>query len=919
MKWLSFLSRPAHESADPKKRAHAIAHDASAELIQRLPDFARHDRDATVRMNALRRIDDLSLLADRARLDGSAEVRALAQSRLRHFLLDTATAMVQRQRQVRVLDDPALLEEVARQAPETDLRRAALERIQRPGLIFERCLKDPDPVLRAELLNRIEEPAQLERLAEAARKTDKQLARLARERLTAIQLQRGDANTIRERAEALCLELSAGLRPGGDTSAQRLELIETEWSALKPTPDPPLCTRFQGLLTTLRHVHDAAQRPRPSAIANSGQDPTRVIEPTASTSAVNAEPAPKVGTATGALDPEHTSAEAVDQAPLESVHVDPEQASVALQTITETLGDASDASAEQIAAVLTARRKALTGIKQNAANNALDQHIGDWLDAAQTRQNARMAKRTAQQEALRQCLMVYADAVSSGQLRLAREQRRQAHRLAASLDADGTGKAGRLPQVAAIDQDFEKLARWQHWANEAQRKQLCEQIHTCIGTGEHPDALLNRVKTAQAEWQHLNESERDPSQAAAPETALDKRFRMLCDQAMQPARPYLEKRSELRLRKHNELQAFVDGIEQTLATDPSATSAAGLRRQLIERWRELDELNGRERKQLGERLRRTKEALDLRLQAQHDGAVADKQKFIAQTRRQVLAASGAEALAAAKTAMTKWKTLARSDRKTDDALWIEFRGLVDPVFAQSQADQQASAASAASERQAIAEILQSLRELRTGDVDLARLDSTLGALKTRWQILTGKNRDDERAYDQDLAALVLLRLKLQSASQQATRQRVLNLHLRLLALHQLSDATSMAESRAEIQIAIAETALPGAEQKALSTHLASFDNPLDADPATLARLERLAVLAEIFAAMESPPASASLRKQLQMERLANRLGGSGQAPEANALWLDWLALGGIAESERRPLDARLTLAFGALFDRTIAG
>jgi len=39
---------------------------------------------------------------------------------------------------------------------------------------------------------------------------------------------------------------------------------------------------------------------------------------------------------------------------------------------------------------------------------------------------------------------------------------------------------------------------------------------------------------------------------------------------------------------------------------------------------------------------------------------------------------------------------------------------------------------------------------------------------------------------------------------------------------------------------------------------------------------------------------------------------------ASALWLDWLALGGIAAPERAPLDERLRVAFGVLFERAPA-
>ena len=53
MKLFSMFSRPAWESADADKRARAVASLHDAALIARLPDIARHDADAKVRLAAV--------------------------------------------------------------------------------------------------------------------------------------------------------------------------------------------------------------------------------------------------------------------------------------------------------------------------------------------------------------------------------------------------------------------------------------------------------------------------------------------------------------------------------------------------------------------------------------------------------------------------------------------------------------------------------------------------------------------------------------------------------------------------------------------------------------------------------------------------------------------------------------------------
>src|SRR5690606_25236998 len=116
-----------------------------------------------------------------------AAVRAVARQRYLKALLDAATPLPSREAAIGSETDADVLAEVAQQASETPLRKLAFARLEhasslKPGLIAERCLRDPDPGIRLWLLERIEDAATLGRIAERARKTDKHLARTARER-----------------------------------------------------------------------------------------------------------------------------------------------------------------------------------------------------------------------------------------------------------------------------------------------------------------------------------------------------------------------------------------------------------------------------------------------------------------------------------------------------------------------------------------------------------------------------------------------------------------------------------------------------------------------------------------------------------------------------------------------------------------
>ncbi len=886
-KWLSILSRPAFESANPDKRAQAVASDPSRELLIRLPDLARHDNDANVRMAALRRIDDLSLLADRARLDAHAEVRALARGRLRHFMLDPTTDINQCQRQLRVLEDNELLEEIARQAEPTDLRRAALERINRPGLLLERCQKDRDPVLRLELLQRIDDPAALERLSESARKTDKQLARAARDKLAGLRLAQGDIGATRERADAICRELEGWLRALPADLGDRLGQAEQHWAGLAERLDAGSRQRFAGLLTTLRHMQSAASRPS----VDPAPAPAAAAEPVAAEiTEQDAEPA----------------AAELDTAAPNAVPVDH---SAFLRFATDTMaGHAADTAA------LDAVRARLRG-EFAPAMDAPEQAIARaellaWLDTETDRLNDLEQQRQQRLQHWQTALDSFAAAVEAGQIQLARAARASVQALGTALDDRPTAAAQR--RLADIEHAFDKLAHWQQWSNNNQRKRLCEQIEASIGSGEHPDALLTRIKDAQAEWQRLAEMEGELASGQAY-SRLDGRFRALCARAIAPARPYLQKRSALRAEKQSELATRIDAIELRFRDVAAEADVFPLARELREAWPLLDALNGRERSRLGERLRQLKSAIDARIEQDRETARAAKQSFIARLRRQLGGLDNAAAIAIAKDASIRWKSLTRADRKSEQLLWEEFRGLIDPLFESARTDQNQREAKASADRQELDAILVGLGQLVASADSLATLDSESARLHQRWQSLDQPSRDDERRLEQLRSGIERRRTEFVAAQANVARSLAVALRHRLCALAATPGGFEAAEL-ASLRLEVEGAAIGSAERAALLMHCAEIDLASGADRTALAqRLTVLAISAELLAGIESQPADAALRRDLQLQRLAEKLKGSGASPaeSARSLWLEWLALSGDC-AERARLDQRIETALAQL-------
>ncbi len=917
MKIFGFLSKPAWESRDAGERRRALAESQDPALIARLAEFARNDADAEVRAAATRRVTDLSLLADRWHHDGDGRVRAVARERLLKLLCEdhASPTLAERERVVRVEEDADLLAELAVQATAPALRRLALEKVTRQPLLIERCQRDADPEIRAWLLTRIDGAAALERIAEAVRKSDKQLARTARDRAAELKREAGDPAALQARALELCEAFDALARERPADTRARFAVLLTEWATLAPRVDEPMQRRVGGYVDTLRVILDP---PPPAAI---------VVAPE-TVAAVDIEHAPPAPQAEApAPEPERVP---------EYTGPDAQLAELATQ-----------AAAPEIAA------KSLEHLRQRFERRLRDlgpQAAQDPAVAAFERAREDAGQRHAREaEQVRQRHQQFLDALreldaacEAGQLATARAHH-AALEAAAQAPApwlDGGLKARR----ARVEEAYAKLARWQQWSNNKQRARLCDEIEALPAAALHPDAVATKVRDAQTEWARI-----DALEGIAPgknESGLARRFRALCHRALAPARGYFEKRQALRAGKREDVEAFLARVEAEVQGEVDSRRLPQLRGEVGERLRLLDELDPKVRGAFGKRLRDVLARCDTLRDAARGAAEAEKRKLIANLKRKLAQAELAEALDLARDAQARWRGLPRLGRELDDALYQELRELVDPLFKRSddqRAAQQAQADEAAQQAQAV---LDELAELANDDGDhLRQGDARLAAITTRWRALTSeptedagdsrdagrgprggrdgdRGRDDrrgrpprrrehprEREFDQAVDAVKRAMQRAQAARRAAQRQATLDAIV--WCAEQERAATPDAEQRERLNAFKLEAPL----RDALAARLDRIGQQTpDAARAEKTRrdAELLAVRIECAAGIDSPDSARGLRREYQVQRLASRLGGGVDHDSPEQVLRDFAAIAGLDADTLSSVRARIEQALIAL-------
>ena len=447
MKLPAFLNKPRWLSKDAATRRAAVSHDADSDLLANLGHLAREDADVQVRLAAMKRLADPGIAQGLAHDDADTSVRSQARVLWMDLLAGThpsAPSLGERLRLLKAQEDSELITYIARNARETQMRQAALDRVSRPALLFDRALEDADPGIRLGLVDRIEDEAQLARLAERARKSDKQVSRRARERIEALRIARGDDATVEQRARLLCERLEHLVRAPSHAAAEAD--IATHWIAIEAAAPAALQIRYQAaqnLLVasrvTLRPKPAQADEPAPPDLAEA-TDATAMID-------------------TGGTE------DAAESAP-----------------------SRADADAEAVAATLLAQARFATS-----------------LDEANAAQRHKQEQQRALLGELDDALCASDATIESGASAQAHAAKARVDDLRRRIEAPLPRAL--MQHLVDTEKRYTELSQWQHWADNQRRRQLCDDIEAIATAGIHPDAVASRVREAQAEWTRLDVTE----------------------------------------------------------------------------------------------------------------------------------------------------------------------------------------------------------------------------------------------------------------------------------------------------------------------------------------------------------------------------------------------------------------------------
>jgi hypothetical protein len=946
------LFRPRWEHSDPHVRRKAFeSGDAPAEAVL---TAARSDSDPAVRLCAVERLEDLDLLAELAISESLAAIREAAGRRQRVLLAEPVpdgAALQARLRAIRHRPSLELCAFLAREAQAAEIRAAALQQLQDTELLCALAVDDPVAAVRRAALERIEDPAGWEVVARNARNKDKQVSRIAQERLDAFNKARAEQET----AGQLCLAME-GLAEVPATADTRADFhrLTLQWEKLDCALPASLQERFEGasqrVATAIERFESLARHKRAlfadleALLAGLRDSERQQPGPTQAETRCLQDILRGWEVLTRDTGEQDALAEQfaglAKQVERESERLRRDDARAGrLRALIEAASAARDEPAELDERRVKGFKHRWTECEPPDAKHladALQQEFDSVLRALRERLNRQIQQRKQALEEAGQFLGELEQALQKGELEHALSLRdRIRHRLKTSKGVDDAKRVALQQRLQGTQAQLDTLRDWRRWGSGQSRERLCSEMEALADAAFSAAEIAARVRNAREAWKHIVRAQGPASEA------LWQRFDAACTRAYAPFQEQRREQMAQLEAHHAQKQTLCAELEAMEADTDWKTvdwNAADRRvRGLCERWRRIGPVPRKATKSLEQRYRHALDRLETHLGRERERELRRRRALIARVEALVDAADPRAASVEVKEAQKSWKPTVQADKRTEQALWQQFRTACDAVFKRINAERDATARelqSSLQRKQALCDELDTL--LNDANADFRAVTRRFAEAGDAWLEMGDVPRSAERSIATRYAALQKRFAQRQQQAAHADAQQELDGIRARAGLCERLEAAVLEGGLAEAdrQSLLQETAhawaalapLEPTAESALRQRFELASRALDGDAEARQAIEGalakhlsqrldLCLQLEVEAGIESPPGFEEARLQLQVSRLKGALKHRQEntaADRLRALQIAWYQAGPFSAADKPTLEARFARALAAI-------
>lgn len=919
-----------------KKRRQAVVHKGDNAA---LAELARNHEDPAVRLDAVRNLVDLGILREVLVGDADASVREIAFGRYRHLLAGNdqtpGIPAGDRLAEIERLDDARILEHLATEGREPEIRRAAIDRISSPAVLVACALHDSLATNRGAAAERLDDRQSLEQLARGIGKKDKRVYRAAREKLRLIAEREEQPRRVRAQCAELCGKLEGlGRLENWTQDRALLEHLDRQWAEIEPQAEPEGRACYEALRGRFMERYEAYRSANAAKIA---EEEARValraerqalLDELAGATALSSESELRAlrervadaWSSLGALPPaeqkglesRYSKLSAAAAAAEQALAEQRKRAQRLRKCVEKTRKLADDSKPLDYEPLLTLLKQG----EQLAAElpaNALSAELTTLAERLRTRLQHQRKSAEQRLQSLPERIAELEAHLDAGELKKADPLYQSLQASLELVQASGLPKAASAEaakHLHALAPKLRELQHWRRWGADQHREGLCDEMES-LKTGDvPPEALVERLHALQMDWRGLDRSGSPTNQA------LWDRFHAASEAVYDRCRPYLESQAAEREANRAEREKLCRDLEDFLSNvdweriDWKRVLRA--ERETRQAWSAIGPPDVRHRKSLERRFRRAYGELDQRLNAERERNQTLKRDLIEQVRALAQAPDLDSAIERTKSLQRRWVTTVPARKRDENRLWQDFRAACDAVFERRSAQRQAHITELNDNLAVRQSICEEALALASGEDDAGRLGAGLRDLEQRWRdaeslpIPRQGSNELARQWREAREALHRRRLQAEEGRRRASldllgRQAGLCERLELSLLGETDDPIGPDEARQAWQQLPEQSdpLLQEAMRGRLGAALAVED---DADGiealrkrflSNAERREELCLKLEILAGVESPPSHAQRRLELQVTRLAGRMGDGDPDPLSGASELlhDWYLCG----------------------------
>ncbi len=745
MSILNWFNKPKWQSNNEQVRLTAIQHSSDGELKAHLSDIVFHDNSEKVQKAALNRISELSVLQEIAAKHPNQDIQQSADKRLSHFLAAVSNAEqtdshLSLAQKLKSHEAKAYLIEHSQSLA---LRKVAVDGIKRQGLLGDLLLAVESPELQHYILKNIEQNSTLQRIQRQLGQKSAQLKQTIAEKL--YQQTPQDPEKI---AEDVCRQLENVVLKNHQLD---LEDIELQWQQIPPDQLPEqLKTRYQGALNTARMTLDSDYREaflsqqkkqKQQHLLTQLMDHSQRAD-TLSLSQLQQAIDQYHNAETDALDQDQKSQWQQALTTLSGRLKEAQQAAQApaeCHTILSELNrqlEQSTAAPHALKQLKTKWQQATAGATETADLAALQSQFDEDIARLADKITASAERRNKAAEQAVELIAPTEAKIKEGQLSEAKKLINQLNELQKQA---GHGHPTLKQHKFAIDQlwqQLKELRQWQQWSHDKVREQLIKDLKQLVGSGMHPDAVLQKLQQANQQWAELEEMEKLPGDRYSPRNQKQwQAFRTVSQALFEPAQPFFEKRSEQQDRQLNKINQHIKTMQGADLEEGAPPELSKLVRTAINHLKNLDKLPPKDRGQTAKTLRREINRINDHLSVGYQKAEHNKQALIEQAEGLAVVEDLAEAIETAKDLQKQWPRAGYVSPKTERRLWKKFRRANDKVFNRRQAEQQAQQAEINAHKKQCLDLIKTTRAQLKQAQDIKALDQLRSQFNGDWQQL----------------------------------------------------------------------------------------------------------------------------------------------------------------------------------------